>query len=283
VVKSIFSLKRYFWLFTLLLLLMIIAAIGVTWGIFANTKSEEPTQETIQNEKGPQRSILGLLNESILIDAYTRAATMEGRDSLKGVSMAQSKGQILWNGKRQEYTLIKRIPNLMRLELRSSDSSTTYGYDGKSYWQKDEVDGAQTESVPASEMDSNALHSMSNFYDPLLAYAMNGVGIIQLIEIDEWRGASVIRVQLRGSNLGRIDIYLEPDALEILGTVEHPRNSGDEYTTLFSDYRSVDGLRVPFKIRYSLGSKLIYELSLDTWMANPPEVMPSLFSAPEPL
>jgi hypothetical protein len=279
---------------SILLLILLIVVIGITLLNLAKSDKEIPGRTAplaqggqkmlepriAQNQTEPKYSILSLLNEDGLINAYINAASTDGRDALRNLSSTRSTGQIRWDGQLKECTLTKQRPDLLRLNLKSDDSITTYGYDGRAYWRKLEVGKNQAESGSIEE--SNALRQISKFYDPLIAYAMEGAGIIQVIEIDEWRGDLAIRVQMRGTSLSRIDIYLDPDSLEILATVQRLPNSGDEYTTLFSDYRFIDGFRSPFQIQNMLGNQLVYELSLDTMEVNP-VLTSSLFSAPEPI
>ena len=285
--------KRYILILSILLLLIPIILIGVVLVKLAEPGKEVPkrvrplaqTAEgasgsgTGETQRDSKYSILSLLNEDTLIDAYIDESTTNGRDTVTDIASIRSSGQINWYGDSHDFTLTKRLPDQMRLELKSADSIATYGFDGRSYWQDTDTDSRQSDSSAVSTAETVALRHLAKFFDPILAYAMVGAGVIQVIEIDEWRGTSAVRVQLRGTNLSRIDVYLDPDNLKILATVERLRDSGDEYTSIFSDYQSIDGLRVPLKIQHLRGEDLLYELTADTWVANP-EVTASSFEAP---
>jgi len=209
-VKSTFmlKLKRYFWICAPLLLIIIITAIGATWTILANTQTDPPKQETSQGEQKPRHSILGLLNEASLIDAYIEASAEGGRATLSNINSTRCIGKIYWNERSQDYTLTKRRPNLMLLELTEADSKITYGYDGNTFWQERALNGAAPTAEPVSKLDAETVRNMARFFDPLLTYALEGGGILQVIEFDDYLGASAIRVQLRGPNSNRLDIWL---------------------------------------------------------------------------
>jgi len=202
-----------------------------------------------------------MLTESGFMDAYL--AANGGREALLQLSAVHASGRILFDGEERAFALRKQRPNLMLLEMPAGDSARTCGYDGKLFWQKLEAAGTAPELALVKRGDVGRLAALSRFWDPLLAYGLEGGGIFQIIEFNEWRGGAAIRVQLRAVNSSRLDVYVHPDELTILATVERAPGSTVGRTTLFSDYRVVGGLRVPFYIKVMEGDVLLGETWLD--------------------
>jgi hypothetical protein len=285
--ESIFvsNLKHYFWIFAPLILLITIAVVGIAWVLLANANSANhraTPADVAGNRPAGQRSILSLLDERSLMNAYIEASATGGREALSTLVLIRSKGHIFWKGERLEYTLTKRHPNLMLLELKRPDSTTTYGFDGNKFWQQLVPVGEAPSILPVSEEDASQLRRLTRFHDPFMAYILEGRGIVQVIEFDDYAGAPAMRIQLREPNSARLDIYLSADSLEVLASVEHLPGSNKRRTSQYEDYRRINGIRVPFLVTVSSDGALIYRLEVNSQQADI-GVMSALFLPPKKL
>lgn len=278
----VFNLKRHFWLFGPLLLIILIAVAGIALALLFHRPADLPERDISQPSQKSTRSTLSLLNESYLMDAYIEASALGGRDAIESIRSIRSSGKILWEDQTVDCTLTKRRPDLVLLELKDADAKITYGYDGRSFWHMSELPGATATEHEAPERAEEAFHEMARFFDPLLKYILEGGGILQVIELDEYAGATALRVQMRNLESNRLDIYLDTDSLEILAMIEHLPARGEKRTTRYQDYRRINGVRVPFHIKVSTADEVLYQLQLSTWQSNT-GVMSPLFSPPADL
>ncbi len=261
-----------------LFLFLLIALIGIGFILFFQLRSTPPVTAPIEAHRNYSSSSSGLLNESNFIDSYVQASG--GQAALSAMTSIRAEGQMRDAANEWTFRLTKRRPNFMLLELSGDNGVVTYGYDGAAFWQKREGDSAQAELGFEVGAVPGRMRGLEDFFDPLLAYALDGEGIIQLIEYDEWQGETALRIQMRRIGSSRIDVFLDPETLRIRGLVERVGSSAENRTVAFEDYRNVDGCSIPFTRRVSVGGVIVYEMKLTACALNP-DVAPALFSLPK--
>jgi hypothetical protein len=224
--------------------------------------------------------VYDLLVESKMLEAYVNASG--GRNVLFALETMQFTGRITRLGQEQTFELTKQSSNLMRLTLEDDGSETSYSFDGQSFWQASNAQGAEGEKGYSllGAVEQERFFECRRFFEPLLAYALRGEGTLQVIEFGEWLGRTAVRVQLRGSSSNRIDAFLDPKTLRVRGLVERVRSSGDERTVAMSDFRDVDGVYIPFNRRVSIRGELVYEMKIDSCRTNL-NLAPSFFTLPK--
>ncbi|WPJ97922.1 hypothetical protein SH580_09380 [Coraliomargarita algicola] len=221
-----------------------------------------------------------LLSEPKLLQAYLSASG--GRDALFALETLQYKGRVTWQGQMQFFELLKLNSNLMRLTLEAGGATTAYGHDGQAFWQSSENADGEKSFKRLSLSEQEPFFECRRFFDPLMAYALRGEGTLQVIEFGEWQGKTAVRVQLRGGNSNRVDVFVDPKTLRVRGMLERVRASGEERSVVFSDFQSVDGYYIPFSRRVSVRGELVYDMRLTSCDTNV-DVSASVFRLPEEL
>ncbi|HBR94424.1 MAG TPA: hypothetical protein DEA90_09700 [Opitutae bacterium] len=223
-----------------------------------------------------------LLSEPKLLQAYLSANG--GREELFSLETMQLEGQVTWAGQRQAFELFKLNSNLMRLTLNDGERTTAFGFDGQSFWQSTE-DESMAGGVSYSLLslaEQERFFACRRFFDPLMAYALRGQGTLQVIEFGEWQGKTAIRVQLRGASSNRIDVFVSPKTLRVIGLVERVRATGVERSVAYSDFQNVDGYYIPFRREAMLAGEIVYDMKVTSCRPNA-DVPSALFMLPDQL
>ena len=202
---------------------------------------------------------------------------------MSGLETMKLEGRVTWLGETMPFQLIKQSSNRMRLTLFADSSESIYAFDGQSFWQATagETEGEVDYSL-VSESDEERFFECRRFFEPLMSYALRGEGTLQVIEFGEWQGRTAIRVQIRGADYSRIDVFLDPQSLRVRGLIERVRSGGAERMVAFDDFRKINGCYIPFSRQVSIGGELIYEMEVASCRINLDAGL-SLFEPPQEL
>ncbi len=128
-------------------------------------------------------------------------------------------------------------------------------FDGTTGWALNTLQGDK-------QITGNQLDNMKNsaFPNPLLNYKANGV-TVELLPNETFGGKSllVLRVTPKVGSVSKL--FLDPDTYLLLrssATINSPEMGGDiDQVSEASDYRTVDGLKIPFKSVQTAGPQLV--------------------------
>jgi outer membrane lipoprotein-sorting protein len=185
-------------------------------------------------------------------------AAVGGRDALTKLTSRKSTGTVTLSTPGGEFSgpfeLLMKPPNKTRLQM-TIDLTTAAGagtmtieqrFDGTAAYATNSMQGET--QISAKQVDNlrNAV-----FPTPLLGYKDRGAKLEQLAN-EKLQGKDAIVLLLTPATGSPVRMFLDPDTylmLRTVTTVNSQQLGGDvEQTTDLSDYRTVDGLKLPFRI-----------------------------------
>lgn len=151
------------------------------------------------------------------------------------------------------FTIQKKRPNLLRIDLTDRGKKATQAFDGSSGWVTAFLGG---DALPASEDELNHMRADVDFDGPLIDYRDKG-DTIELAGKENVNGTASYKLKVT-LNDGSIEyFYLDAaTGLELKQTRTVTQQGKDvEVTTSFQNYKPVDGLTFPFSIKQTKGSE----------------------------
>ena len=182
-----------------------------------------------------------------IVEQYVKAAG--GAKTLSRIQTLTIEGAFnTEDGKSGTYTFDTKLPNRYYMELLTGDKNLIEAYNGKSAWRQNAAgeigtlvgaEGMQLEAA-AQVYNSRLVNPKKNKIAPAL------VGHAQV------RGKDVLQLELTTATGMKRQIFFDPQTHLIVK--ESATVGGIEEEILYDDYRTVDGVKVPYKIELHRGS-----------------------------
>jgi zinc protease len=232
----------------------------------AYTRSTE--QSAITAQEGEKAR--ALLDQVIIakggIDKLRALKTIVARQTLSNPAV---------DGKTTETMNYIQYPDHFRVETHLPDGTIVQGYDGTQAWMKD-----QRGVREAAELVREARASLRRDTISLLLAAKDGSLTPRLLpDVKDASGHVDHALEFSGTDLNPVILYIDP-------TSSLPRKQ--VYTSdapgrplveeLFSDYRSVDGIQIPFTASRKLGPQTIQRRATEVKINTP--IDPAQFKRP---
>ena len=183
-----------------------------------------------------------------IIDQYVKAAG--GSKALSKIRTMTLEGTFTnaADGKAGTYTLDTKLPNRYYSELVIGDKNFIEAYNGKSAWHQ-VASGELATLVGPEGMQLEAAGQYHN--SRLLNLKKNKVGVA-LTGHAQVRGRDALQIELTTPTGVKRQVFFDPQTHLIVkeaGTV-----GGVDEEVLYDDYRTVDGVKLPYKIELHRGS-----------------------------
>ena len=204
-------------------------------------------------------SSLGTVASAQTADAIVEKhlAASGGREALSKLTSRKSTGTITLSSQAGDLPgtieLSAKAPNKTRVSMTIDLSSVNAGtmsmeqrFDGTTGYATNSMQGEQ-------EISAKQLDNMRNaaFPTPLLGYKEHGAKLEQLPN-EKLEGKDALVLVLTPAAGSPIRMFVDPETFLIsrtVTTINSPQLGGDvQQTTDLSDYRTVDGVKVPFRI-----------------------------------
>jgi outer membrane lipoprotein-sorting protein len=192
-----------------------------------------------------------------IVDKNIRAKG--GADKLKSVQSMKLSGRLSGRGIDAPFTIWSKRPNMARQETEVQGTPMVRAFDGTTAWM---MVGTSPQEVGGPE--AQATRQQAEFDSPLLDYKAKGHRI-DLVGIESVGGTKVYHLKLT-TKTGQIQhYYLDADTgldRQTSVTIEqagHPVT----VTSSLSDYRDVDGIKVPFTVRQSVNGEPVSTLNIE--------------------
>ncbi|HET9266045.1 MAG TPA: hypothetical protein VFO14_23545 [Vicinamibacterales bacterium] len=153
-------------------------------------------------------------------------------------------------------------PNKLRRDQKLPDRTVTVAFDGTRVWRSDTAEaGGQPQPVPADMAESTRDDAS---FDPLLLSYKERGHKIELVGAETIDGKALHHLRVT-KKAGQIEhLYLSAETGLEVRTVSTMEQGGmrAEVQTDLSDYRTVDGMQVPFSLSQSMNGKPVLQISL---------------------
>ena len=172
-------------------------------------------------------------------------AAVGGPDKIQAIQTLKLTGTVTRGaGFETRFTLYWKRPNLARSETEIRGETMIQAYDGKTAWGIVPFRGnAGPRELP--QRLALALLQRADFTSPLVNHQEKGFSVA-LLGKEEFEGTEVYKLQLRREDAERtIYVYLDAEHyMELKRVVQGKTPEGNEFefTTLFSDYKPVQGV-----------------------------------------
>ena len=177
-----------------------------------------------------------------------------GLDKVKSVTSMRITGKILVPPAPEvAFTIQKKRPNLLRIDLTDRGKKATQAFDGNSGWVTAFL-GA--DALPASEDELKDMRADADFDGPLIDYRDKGE-TIELVGKENVNGTAADKLKVTLNDGGTEYFYLDAaTGLELKKTSKvNQQNKEVEVTTSFENYKQINGVTFPFSIKQTKGSK----------------------------
>lgn len=179
-----------------------------------------------------------------------------GMAKIKGLQSLRMTGTALLNGQVQAAVrIVGTRPNLTRFEMDVNGMTLVQAFDGKSAWSLNPfVTGAAPRAAPPAQ--SEELRAHTDMDGLLVDYKAKG-RTVALDGTEDVAGSPAWKLKVTAKDGGTDYVYL--DTKSFLMVKSSSTHIGT--TILFSDYRPVDGLVMPFRIEQSAPGAVVMTLN----------------------
>jgi hypothetical protein len=238
-------------------------------------RSEDDTATKITLPHGP-------LSELTHIEAFTQAYLSVNCNAalLANTQTIRVTGHMVNGDNRQAFSLIKKRPDRMLFTIDRGSHDMTFGVSGGTVWRR--IRAPQHEDLFAliEGKEAEAWLGQRRFFDRIIS-ATQGEGSLTAIEIADWKSADCLKIRTLDTEGAAVDILVDPQTMYPIAELE-TMTDGTLKQTVFSDYRDVGGMPLPFKMESSQNGEAKSRIILDAAALNT-GVLSKLFDVPESL
>jgi len=223
-------------------------------------------------------------------------AARGGVEKLKALTSTKSTGDVVQGTTKIHIVTYSKRPNLMRREMEApippelvrggragmptptGNLKSVTGFDGTSVWIMNPGTGNVAQAVTGQQAE--LAKQGAEFDSALLDYKAKG-HTIELLGTENINGKPAYHLKVTRKQGAVQHYYLDAEtALEArqVETLEQGTQKA-EVAIDFSNYKTVDGMAVPFTLKQSINGKPVAEVTVSKWEANIP-IEDSLFQMP---
>lgn len=200
-----------------------------------------------------------------------------GVEKIKAVQSMKQTSHIKVQGISASMTVYFKRPNLSRQEMNISGAQIIAAFDGTTAWGLNPMAG-QTTASPLPGPSAAQARKEADFDPPLLDYKARGTKVDYVGTEPAGGGKSYLHLRVTDKDGTTTQVYLDAvTALEAKIVAEGP--TGPVETTL-SDYRDVNGLKMPFALKTTAGGVVAADVTVDKIEFNL-DMPNTLFSMPK--
>jgi outer membrane lipoprotein-sorting protein len=205
-----------------------------------------------------------------------------GLERIKSIKTARMGGKLIMGpGNEAPFKMIFKRPSKIRTEFTVQGMVGIQAYDGKSGWALMPFLGID-KPTPANETQMQSLRDTADLDGPLVDWRQKGSSLDYLGQ-EEVGGKKVHKLQITRKNGETRMIYLDSETYLLVRQESTANIQGreTEIETIFSDYKSVEGVWMPHSIENrtkgsAIGQKtVVYTVELNL------EVPDEIFAMPE--
>src|SRR5215469_8560286 len=195
-----------------------------------------------------------------IVEQYVKAAG--GARALSKIQTLALEGTFTTeDGKSGTYTLNTKLPNRYYLELLVGDQNLIEAYNGKSAWHQD-VTGQLGTLVGADGMQ---LEAAAQYYNSRLVNPKKQKTTLTFVGNAQLQGRDALELEATSATGIKRHIFFDPQTHLIVK--EAATVGGIDEETLYSDYRTVDGVKLPNRIEFHRGGAK-YDITVTRAVVN---------------
>jgi outer membrane lipoprotein-sorting protein len=207
-------------------------------------------------------------------------AAMGGLDKIKAVKTIRQTGKAtVGPGIVAPVTLSMARPNAFRMELSIQGKTLIQATDGSTAWMMNPFAGA-TAPEKMSADDAKELNEMADIDGALVDWKAKG-HTVEFIGKEDFEGTEVLKLKVVLKSGETKYTYLDASTFLVLKETGKRKREGAELDveTVFGDYKTVEGLTMPFSIEAKAGGQPQFQMTMDKIELNP-TLDPAVFTMP---
>lgn len=173
-----------------------------------------------------------------------------GLAKLKSVSAIRQTSEMTRDGQTMTMVVAAKRPNLARQEMTIQGQTIVQIFDGTTAWMINPFTGSK-DPIALTGPEAELTRDQATFDSPLVDYKERGT-TVELVGTEDAGKTKVHHLKLT-SKSGRIqEIYIDVTTGLQTRVVTHTHQGPVDQT--FSDFKEVDGIKMPFTIRTQVGA-----------------------------
>lgn len=212
-------------------------------------------------------SLPGQTLEDVLARNYR---TRGGLEKLKSLASWKMTGKIAIpaQGLEMPIAIWQKTPGKMRVETGFQSRTIVQAFDGRRAWWIVPFLSLEAQEMPAAQ--GRLFREQADFENPLLAYGEKGY-TLELLGGEVLDGTPVFKLKLARPGGSEVHIFLDGESgIELKASrTEKAGENETRIEVLYGDYRTVDGLLVPFAVENRRNGKIWAKMTFDAIEINP--------------
>lgn len=193
-------------------------------------------------------------------------AAKGGAEKLRALQTLRQTGSITMQGMNATMTTAFKRPNMNRQEINVMGQTMVMVFDGTKGAMLNPMVGPDPIAMPAEQV--GMMKDQSDFDGPLLDYKAKGY-VIDLVGNETLDDKPVFHLRISRKTLPPQDVYLDGATyLETKMSTTVPGSGVMEVK--FGDYRTVDGLTMPYSMQSFAAGMMVSEMKIDKIEFNVP-------------
>jgi len=196
-------------------------------------------------------------------------ASKGGLEKVKAINSTRITATASMQGQQFPMVVLAKRPNLTRQEVTIEGQKIVQSFDGTSGWALRPAMGSEAVQLPAAQ--SNAMKNQSEFESALVDYKAKG-NKVTMVGPETIGARQTFHLHVEPAGGTPREYYLDAESgLEsrVDSTIEQDGQKGTLSVEL-SDYRDVDGVKMPFSLKQSLNGTPVAEMKVDKIELNAP-------------
>jgi len=193
-----------------------------------------------------------------------------GQKNLEDVKTMKATGKLLTMGMEGPFTMVYKRPNKVRMTINIQGTEIVQAYDGETAWMMNPMMGA-TQPMVVTGAQAEPIRESADMDGQLWNYKEKGHQL-ELAGTEEVGGKEAYVLKLTKSN-GNVDRYFINKENYLVDKVETSANVNGmdmRVVTLLSDYREVNGYKMPFTTVQSFGGQQGNSIIFESVQVNVP-------------
>jgi outer membrane lipoprotein-sorting protein len=169
-----------------------------------------------------------------------------GMEKLRAVQTVKQTGRVNIQGMEAKQTVYAKRPNLLRQELDMNGQLVVMAFDGRTPWMINPMLGAAG-PIAMSGSPAEMIRDQSSFDGPLIDYRERGY-TLEVAGVETVGGRKAHHLKLTDRNKQVQHVYLDAET-GLEAKLVSQNEIGQTFEQEMSDYRDVEGIKIPFSIR----------------------------------
>ena len=217
-------------------------------------------------------------NLNKVLDNYYDAVGMK---KLLNTNTIIMKGKIVQMNMELPMTMFRKRPDKMRMEAEIQGNKFVQAYNGKDGWAIMPWTGS-TDPQPLTDDQVKLLEQEADIEGDLYNWKEKGFDVT-LEGSDEMEGTPVFKIKVVKPSGNDYTYYIDKDNYVVLREDARVKVQGTpiESSTYYSNFKSVDGMIMPFSIESKMNGQVTSQITIDSVEVNQ-NIDDSMFDMPEP-